>query len=291
MDLVYGAIVTGILTGGVYALMASGLTLIFGVMDIINVGQGALVVLGAYMTYQLDERFHIDPFVSLLITVPAMFLLGVVIEVAIIKRIKRDRTMLSILVTFAVALIIEGVLTLAFSTDLVKISAWYVDSSFQIGSLYVAYIYLFGFILSVGLLAALYVFLYRTKFGQGVRATVQNRTAAELIGINVNRVETVTFGIGVSLAAAGGMVFGAINTFSPVSGYDLISRLLVIIILGGMGSLSGALLAALLMLIVEDVTAVVWSPVWATLVFYVVLALVLLVRPQGIFGKVATRSQ
>jgi branched-chain amino acid transport system permease protein len=128
-------------------------------------------------------------------------------------------------------------------------------------------------------------------FGQGVRATVQNRTAAELIGINVNRVETVTFGIGVSLAAAGGMVFGAINTFSPVSGYDLISRLLVIIILGGMGSLSGALLAALLMLIVEDVTAVVWSPVWATLVFYVVLALVLLVRPQGIFGKVATRSQ
>jgi branched-chain amino acid transport system permease protein len=199
--------------------------------------------------------------------------------------------MLSILVTFAVALIIEGLLTVAFTTDLVKISAWYVDSSFRVGSVYIAYIYLFGFILSGVLLAILYVFLYRTKFGQGIRATVQNRTAAELIGINVSRVETVTFGLGVSLSAAGGMVYGAVNTFNPVSGYDLISRLLVIIILGGMGSLSGALLASLFMLIVEDVTAVVWSPVWSTLVFYVVLALALLIRPQGIFGQAAVRRQ
>jgi branched-chain amino acid transport system permease protein len=291
MDLIYGAIVTGILTGGVYALMASGLTLVFGVMDIINVGQGAMVVLGAYLSFELQQHFHIDPFLGLIVTIPVMFVLGVIIEVAIIKRLRRDRTMLSILVTFAVALIIEGLLTVAFTTDLVKISAWYVDSSFRVGSVYVAYIYLFGFILSGVLLAVLYVFLYRTKFGQGIRATVQNRTAAELIGINVSRVETVTFGLGVSLSAAGGMVYGAVNTFNPVSGYDLISRLLVIIILGGMGSLSGALLASLFMLIVENVTAVVWSPIWSTLVFYVVLALVLLIRPQGIFGKVAVRRQ
>jgi branched-chain amino acid transport system permease protein len=291
MDLIYGAIVTGILTGGVYALMASGLTLVFGVMDIINVGQGAMVVLGAYLSFELQQRFHIDPFLGLIVTIPVMFVLGVIIEVAIIKRLRRDRTMLSILVTFAVALIIEGLLTVAFTTDLVKISAWYVDSSFRVGSVYIAYIYLFGFILSGVLLAILYVFLYRTKFGQGIRATVQNRTAAELIGINVSRVETVTFGLGVSLSAAGGMVYGAVNTFNPVSGYDLISRLLVIIILGGMGSLSGALLASLFMLIVEDVTAVVWSPVWSTLVFYVVLALALLIRPQGIFGQAAVRRQ
>ncbi len=291
MDLIYGAIVTGILSGGVYALMASGLTLVFGVMDIINVGQGALVILGAYLTYTLGQHFHIDPFVSLVLTIPAMFVIGAVIEITIIKRLKRERTMLSILVMFAVALIIEGVLTITFSADLVKISASYVDSSFQVGSVYIAYIYLYGFGMSVVLLAALYVFLYRTKFGQGIRATVQNRTAAELIGINVSRVETVTFGLGVSLAAAGGMVYGAINTFNPVSGYDLISRLLVIIILGGMGSLAGALVASLVMLVVEDITAVVWSPVWASLVFYVVLALALLLRPQGIFGNVVARRQ
>jgi branched-chain amino acid transport system permease protein len=271
--------------------MASGLTLVFGVMDIINVAQGALVILGAYMTYQLEQKLHVDPLLTLILTVPAMFVLGVVIEVGIIRRVRRDRTMLSILVTFAVALIIEGVLTIAFSSDLVQISAWYVDSSFEVAGVYIAYIYLFGFILSLALLGALYLFLYRTKFGRGIRATVQNRTAAELVGIDVKRVETVTFGLGVSLAAAGGAVFGAIQTFNPASSYDLISRLLVIIILGGMGSLSGALLAALFMLVVEDITAVVWSPVWATLVFYVVLALVLLIRPQGIFGKVATRRQ
>src|SRR5437868_753773 len=101
VGIIVEAIITGILTGGVYALMASGLTLVFGVMDIINVGQGALVVLGAYLTYDLGERLHVDPFLSLLLTIPAMFLLGVAIEVLIIRRIKRDRTMLSILVTFA----------------------------------------------------------------------------------------------------------------------------------------------------------------------------------------------
>jgi branched-chain amino acid transport system permease protein len=198
--------------------------------------------------------------------------------------------MFSILVTFAVALIIEGALTRIYGADLVQISAPYVDSSFRVGSVYVTYIYLIGFILSVVLLLALYGFLYRTKFGQGIRATVQNRTAAELIGIDVARVETVTFGIGVSLAAAGGMVYGAINPFNPVSAYDLISRLLAIIILGGMGSLTGALAAALLMLVVENVTSI-YAPVWASTVFYLVLAAVLLLRPQGIFGSLSTRRQ
>lgn len=290
MDQLYGAIVTGILAGGVYALMASGLTLVFGVMDIINIAQGALVILGAYLTYTISGHLHIDPLLTLIATIPLMFLIGVVIEIAVIKRLRRDRTMFSILVTFAVALIIEGILTRAYSADLVQITASYVDSSFRIGSVYLAYIYLIGFALSVLLLAALYMFLYRTKFGQGIRATVQNRTAAELIGINVSRVETVTFGIGVSLAAAGGMVFGAINAFNPVSAYDLISRLLAIIILGGMGSLTGAMVAALLMLVIENITSI-YEPVWASTVFYLVLAIVLLVRPQGIFGSVATRRQ
>jgi branched-chain amino acid transport system permease protein len=290
VDLIFGAVVTGILAGGVYALMASGLTLVFGVMDIINVAQGALVILGAYLSYALSRNLHVDPLLTLIVTIPAMFLLGVLVEIAVIRRIRRDRTMFSILVTFAVALIIEGVLTKVFSADLVQIHASYVDSSFQVAGVYITYIYLIGFALSILLLGALYAFLYRTKFGQGIRATVQNRTAAELIGIDVRRVETVTFGIGVSLAAAGGVVYGAINAFNPVSAYDLISRLLAIIILGGMGSLSGALIAALFMLVIENVTSV-YAPVWASTVFYVALAVVLLIRPQGIFGKLTTRRQ
>jgi len=291
MGLIVEAIITGILTGGVYALMASGLTLVFGVMEIINIGQGALVILGAYLSYFLEQNLHIDLFLGLLITMPLMFLLGILIEFFFIRPIKRDRTMLSILVTFGIALIIEGVLNWAFTADYVKLQAWYSTASFPIGGFYISYIYVFGFLLAVVLLAGLYLLLYRTKFGQSIRAAMQNRTAAQLIGIDVGRVSTLTFGIGVALAAAGGVAFGATNAFDAGSGYDLISRLLAIIIFGGMGSLSGALIASVSMLVIEDVTSVVWSPVWATTVFFILLVLILLIRPQGLFGQAEGRKQ
>ena len=291
MGIIVEAIITGILTGGVYALMASGLTLVFGVMDIINVGQGALVILGAYLSFFLEQKLHIDLFVGLLITMPVMFGLGLLIEWLFIRPIKRDRTMLCILVTFGVALIIEGFLNIIFSADNVKLQAWYITASFPIGGFYLSYIYVFGFLLAVLLLGGLYFLLYRTKFGYGLRASMQNRTAAELIGVDVERVSMITFGIGVALAAAGGMAFGATNAFNAGSAYDLISRLLAIIIFGGMGSLRGALIASVGMLVVEDVTSVVWSPVWASTVFFILLVIILLVRPQGLFGQVEGRKQ
>jgi branched-chain amino acid transport system permease protein len=291
MGIIVEAIITGILTGGVYALMASGLTLVFGVMNIINIGQGALVILGAYLSYVLEQKLHIDLFVGLLLTMPAMFAFGLLIEWLFIRPIKRDRTMLSILVTFGVALIIEGVLNLIFSADYVQLRAWYITASFRIGGFYLAYIYVFGFLLAVVLLGGLYLLLYRTKFGHSVRASMQNRTAAELIGIDVERVSAITFGIGIALAAAGGMAFGATNAFDAGSSYDLISRLLAIIIFGGMGSLPGALIASVGMLVVEDVTSVVWSPVWASTVFFILLVLILVVRPQGLLGQVEGRKQ
>ncbi len=291
MQLFIQAVVTGLLTGGVYALMAAGLTLVFGVMEIINIAQGALVILGAYLSFALAEYFHLDPFLSLIITSPAMFVLGLAAEVILIRPLKRNRTVLSILVTFAIALIIEGVLGILFSTNYVQLHAWYVDASFKIGSFYLSYVYVFGFVLSLVLLAALYIVLYRTKFGYSLRASMQNRMAAELIGIDVERVAAITFGIGVALAAAGGVAYGATTAFNPNSHYDLISRLLVIIILGGMGSLRGALIASVGMLVVEDVTAVLWSPVWATTVFFAILVVVLLVRPQGLFGQREARKQ
>src|SRR2546430_3251435 len=291
VGIIVEAIITGILTGGVYALMASGLTLGFGVMDIINVGQGALVILGAYLSFFLEQKLHIDLFLGLLITLPLMFGLGLLIEWLFIRPIKRDRTMLSILVTFGVALIIEGVLNFIFSADNVKLQAWYVTASIPVGGFYLAYIYVFGFLLAVVLLGGLYLLLYRTKFGHSLRASMQNRTAAELIGINVERVSAITFGIGIALAAAGGMAFGATNLFNPSSHYDLISRLLVIIVLGGLGSLRGALIASVAMLVIGDVTAVVWSPVWSSTVFFIILVAVLVIRPQGLFGQLEGRKQ
>ncbi len=291
MGLIVEAIIIGLLTGGVYALMASGLTLIFGVMDIINVGQGALVILGAYLSYVLAQYLHIDLFIGLLITMPVMFLIGVLVEWLFIRPIKLDRTMFSILVTFGIALIIEGVLNLLFSANYLQLHAWYITASFQVGGFYLSYIYVFGFLLAVVLLSGLYLLLYRTKFGHSLRATMQNRTAAELVGIDVERVSAITFGIGVALAAAGGMAFGATTAFNANSAYDLISRLLAIIIFGGMGSLRGALIASVGMLIIEDVTSVVWSPVWASTVFFILLVIILLVRPQGLLGQVEVRKQ
>lgn len=290
------AIIIGLLTGGIYALMASGLSLIFGVMDIINIAQGALVILGAYLSYALQQHFHLDLFVGLLLTMPFMFLLGLLMEIFFIRPLKRDRTMFSILVTYAIALIIEGVLTIIFSGTNVKLNAWYVDSALYAGTyggkpFYLPYINLFAFGLSVVLLGGLYLLLYRTDFGKSLRASMQNRTAAELIGIDVERVSAITFGIGVALTAAGGMAFGTLTPFNPGSSYDLISRLLVIIVLGGMGSLRGALIGSLALLVVEDVTTAVWTPEWSSTVFYVLLVVLLLFRPQGLFGQREGRKQ
>ncbi len=288
---VYQAIVDGILVGGVYALMAVGLTLIFGVLDIINIAQGIMVILGAYLSYELAARLHIDLFVGLLITVPAMFVIGVVIQWAFIRPLRgRERTSMTLLVTYAVALIIEGILYQAFGADDVQLSASYVISSVHVLGFYLPYIYLYGFALALVLVAALYTLLYRTKFGRSVRATMQDETAARLVGIDTNRVAAVTFGIGVAVTAAGGMVYGATNAFDPNSGYDLISRLLAIIILGGLGSIGGALAASVFMLTLESLVDI-WQPTWAIVVFYAALVLVLLIKPTGFFGRQAVRAQ
>jgi branched-chain amino acid transport system permease protein len=286
------AIVDGILTGGVYALMAAGLTLIFGVMDIINIAQGAMVILGAYLSYELSTHLGIGLLPGLLITIPVMFVVGVAMEFFFMRRLgEGDRTGMSILITFAVAILIEGALSAIFGVDYVQLHASYVDKSVKVLGFYLPYIYLIGFGLAVLLLVVLYGLLYRTKFGRAVRASLQNRTAADLIGVNVNRTRTIAVGIGVAVTAAGGMVFGATNAFNPNSGYDLISRLLAIVILGGLGSIGGAMAAAIFMLVLSDVVAVAWSPTWAPLVFFAALVVVLSVRPQGLFGRAAVRAQ
>jgi branched-chain amino acid transport system permease protein len=286
------AVVDGILTGGVYALMAAGLSLIFGVMDIINIAQGVMVILGGYLSYVLSVHLGIDLLLGLVITVPAMFALGVAMEFCFMRRLREaDRTSMSILITFAVAILIEGALSAIFGIDYVQLHASYVDKSLHVFGFFLPYIYLIGFALAVALLAGLYYLLYRTKFGRAVRASLQNRTAADLIGINVNRVRTISMGIGISLTAVGGMVFGATNAFNSNSGYDLISRLLAIVILGGLGSIGGAMIGAVILLVINDVVSVAWSPTWAPLVYFAALVVVLSIRPQGLFGKAAVRAQ
>jgi len=289
---IYEAIADGILVGGVYALMAVGLTLIFGVLDIINIAQGILVILGAYLSYSLSTKVHIDLFVGLLITIPAMFVIGTAIHWLFIRRLRdRERTSMTLLVTYAIALIIEGILYAVYGPNYVQLNASYVTSSVHVLGFYLPYIYIYGFILAIVLVVALYLLLYRSRFGRSVRATMQDETSARLVGIDVNRVAAITFGIGVAVTAVGGMVYGATSGgFNPNSGYDLISRLLAIIILGGLGSIGGALVASVFMLTLESLVDV-WSPNWAIVVFYAALVLVLVIRPAGFLGRKAVRAQ
>jgi len=289
--LVLQAIIDGVLVGGFYALMACGLTLVFGVMDIVNFAQGILVVLGAYLSYALYAHLNIDPFLGLLITVPVMFVVGIAVYWSMIKPIKRERVIMSLLTMFAVGTVVEGVLDYIFTSNLVAIHTSYVNSSVKLGSLIFPSIYLYAFAMSVLLLGGVYYLLYRTRFGRSLRASMQNPTAARLVGINTDWVSAFSLGIGVGLAAAGGMVFGLTNSFDAASSYDLISRLLAIVIFGGFGSLSGALIASIIMLVIQDVVAVVWSPTWGQTTFYLILVLVLLLRPQGLLGRKAVRAQ
>jgi len=291
-DSLIQAILDGVLTGGVYALMAAGLSLIFGVMDIINIAQGAMVVLGAYLSYVLSVHLGIDLFLGLLITVPAMFLLGMLLEWGFMRRLREgDRTAMSILVTYAFAIVIEGVLTIIFGTDFDELSAPYVNDTVHILNFYLPDIYLLGFAMAAVVLAGLYVLFFRTHFGRGLRASLQNRTAADLVGVNVNRTRMLAVGIGVAVTACGGMVYGSTVAFNPDSGYDLISRLLAIVILGGLGSIGGAMVSAVLLLVLADVVAVAWSPVWSILVFFAAILVVLSFKPEGLFGAKAVRAQ
>lgn len=288
MVLLIEAVVIGILVGGVYALMASGLTLIFGVMDIINLAQGIFVILGAYLSYTLERHFHIDIFLSLFLTAPLMFALGMLIQWVFLRRVKQQ---LSILVTYGLALIIEGALNYFFTPNIVELHAGYIDATIRVAGYYLPVVQLITFGLSVVLLTGLSLLVYRTGFGRSMRATMQNRTAAQLIGIEVERVSAITFGIGMALAAVGGTAFGATNVFNAATSYDLISRLLVIIVLGGLGSLTGTLCASLIMIVVGEVTSVLWSPVWSSTVFFALLVLLLVFRPQGLLGKMESRKQ
>jgi branched-chain amino acid transport system permease protein len=288
------AIADGVLEGGVYGLMAVGLTLIFGVLDIINIAQGIMVVLGAYLSYVLWTHLHIDQFVGLLITIPAMFILGVAVQFLFIRPLRgRERTSMSLLACYAVAIIIEGLLYQRFGSNYVSFTNYWTSpqATLNIGGYYMPYIYLAGFGLAVVLVVAIYWMLYRSQFGSSVRATMQDHTAARLVGIDVNRVAALTFGIGVAVTAVGGMVFGTLNAFNPNTGYDLISRLLAIVILGGLGSIGGALGASVLVITLASLVDVYWNPEWSTVVFYGAMVLVLVFRPQGLFGRKEARAQ
>jgi branched-chain amino acid transport system permease protein len=278
-------LILGVLTGGMYALMASGQTLIFGIMKVINLAQGAMVILSAYFAYQLFTSFGIDPFLAIPITTLAMFIIGVGVQFVLLRPLRvEDRAELSLLVTFAVALLIEGIMSVIWKTSFRNIGTSYADASWSIHGYAIPKVGVYIFALSIVALAALFLVLNRTRFGRAIRATVQNPESARLLGVESERVSAMGFGLGAATAGAAGSAYGVLYTFYPGSHYDLISLLLSIVVLGGLGSIVGAVLAAIVVSTSFAVVASTVSPAWAPMTFFVVLIVVLLIRPQGLLG-------
>jgi branched-chain amino acid transport system permease protein len=277
-------IILGLLIGGVYALLASGLTLIFGVMDVVNVAQGALIILSAFFTWALWKDAGLDPLLGAVVTTPAMFVIGWVLYKLTIQWISGRPASASVLLTFALALVIEGTMGLVWSTTYHAATPSYFAQSYRVGDFYFPKAQVYGCAMAVGVLGCLYVMLRATWLGRAIRAVSENLESSRLVGVNARSVAGLTFAIGVATTGAGGSIVSVLYPFLPGSHYQWISRLLGIIVLGGMGSLPGAAIGALALGVAETMTVTYISPRWGTMVPYAVIMVVLLARPQGIMG-------
>jgi branched-chain amino acid transport system permease protein len=277
-------IILGLLVGGVYALLASGLTLIFGVMNVINIAHGAFLILAAFLTYSIWTATGLDPLAVILITTPMMFVFGWLLYQTTVGRIRRAPVAASVLLTFGLALVLEGVMGSIWGNTSHSVRPAYSNESFSIGDVFLPKAQVFGGIVALVVLAALYLFLTRTWTGRAIRASAVNPQGAELVGVRIGGVAALTFAIGVASAGAGGSIVSVLYPFLPGSHYQWIARLLGIIVLGGMGSLPGALVGALCLGLAEAATVTYISPSWATAVPYVFVFAILLLRPQGLLG-------
>jgi branched-chain amino acid transport system permease protein len=277
-------LILGLLIGGIYALLASGLTLIFGVMRVINIAHGAFLILAAFLTFSIWTETGLDPLVAIVITTPAMFAFGWVLYLATVRRIRGAHMSSSVLLTFALALVLEGLMGLIWGNTSHSVRPDYFNESFTIGELFLPKAQVFGFAVAAIVLGSLYLILTRTWLGRAIRASAVNPQGAALVGVNVSGVAALTFAVGVAAAGAGGSIVSVLYPFLPGSHYQWIARVLSIVVLGGLGSLPGAAVGALILGVAEAMTVTYISPSWATAVPYVVIFVVLLVRPQGLMG-------
>ena len=288
MSILIQALISGMLIGGVYALIGIGLTIIFGVMRVINFAHGHLLMLGMYATYYLFAMAHVDPFLSIVITMPLMFLFGAFLQKTIINRVLNALPQNQILLTIGLGLIMSNTIMLAFTSDYKILSTKYSSSSMHVGGISISSPLLISFAITAAITAALYWFLLKTDTGQAIRATAQDREAARLMGINVKRMSIIAFGLGSSLAATAGALISPTYYIFPQVGSVFTLKAFVITVLGGMGSVVGATLGGVLIGVAESVGGVYFGGGWKEVVVFVLFLLVLLFKPSGLLGKSRT---
>jgi branched-chain amino acid transport system permease protein len=271
---------------GLYALVAVGLTLVFGVMRILNFAHGEFVMLGAYLSFWLFTLWGVDPFVSFGLVMAALAVLGALVQTALIKRVLQAEHLNQILLTFGVAVTLQNLALLLWTGDLRAIKVWYAAAAVPLGPVSLSLGRTLGIGIAAVLTLALYLLLFRTEHGRALRAVAQDPEAALVMGIPIQRVYVLAMAVGAAYAGAAGVVASVTMFTYPLIGFLFGLKAFCVVILGGLGSVFGAVVASLILAFVESFVGVFFAQgsSWAEAVSFVMLLLVLLLRPRGLFG-------
>jgi branched-chain amino acid transport system permease protein len=291
MNLVIQTLADGLVLGGIYALAAVGFSLIFGVLHVINLSHGVLVLLGAYTALILSTTLRIDPLLTMPLVMAVLFVVGYAYQRLLVQRAVDRSPLGSMLLTFGVALMLQNTMIWVFSPDMRSITPSYAFTSFKLGSIAFDAVRVSCLAASLVLLSCLAALLKFSPLGRVIRATAQQTLAARLCGVNVRHVYALTFAVSAAFAGAAGIVIGIILPFSPADEGTWTLNAFVVVVLGGVGSPAGALIGGLLLGIVSTLTAQYIGPSFPNVTMFLLLVLLLLVRPQGLLGNAFAPSR
>jgi len=284
-DTILQLIINGLLLGGIYALLSIGLTLIFGVLEVVNFAHGEFLMISMYLTFWLFTACGIDPYVSLVIVIPVFFLFGLFIQRLIIKPLLNDPPLNQIFATINLDLVFQNLTLLLFKADFRAVKPSYSNANILWGELIVSVPRLIAFVVAIGIIAALFLFLKKTFTGKAIRALAQQRRAAMLMGINVYRTYAIAFGIGISCVGAAGAVLMPLFFVFPTVGSLFVLIAFVVVILGGYNSLVGTLIAGLVIGVIEGFSGFYISPHLKEVVYFIMFIFILIFKPTGLLGR------
>jgi len=287
LDLLTDAVVAGILLGGFYAAVSLGITLAFGLLDIVNIAHPAFVILGAYGAYVGNSRLGLDPIVAGLLGMPVFFLLGMVVYRVYYASFEKrgDESLRGLVFFFGIIFIIEVSLLLQYGVDYRSVDAAYLGATLELGPITLPFRLAIPFAVALGLTLLLHLFLSRTFWGRAVKAVSQDHLALRLMGASPVRVKALAFAIAIATTSLAGALLIMIGPIEPSVGREYIGRVFAIAVLGGMGSIGGTLAASLILGVLESLTSTFYGPSWALAVSFGILLVVLAVRPAGLFGR------
>ncbi len=278
------AILVGVMLGGLYAVVGLGFSLVFGVMNVINLAHGDLVVLASYAGYVFLTYLNFDPVLGLIFIVPLTFCLGFLIQNFALNRVLSIGMEPPLMITFGISMVLENIYLIAFSPLSRGITTSYVTMTFPVGPTYIPLVYLLDIIVAILVMIFLSTFLNRTYLGMAIRAASQVTRSAKLMGINTNRVYSITFGIAIAMASVAGIFLGLTIPFTPQTGGTYLIIAFGTVIIGGLGSMSGTLLGGVILGLTQTLAGTYLGTTWETFVGFILILVVLTVRPQGLRG-------